>query len=259
MGGAEHAYGPRVHLSSCPWLASLIARIGAPETPLPVVLHLLRDAYRQLVVGALGHELPTVEHRVATRMADVHGEHGVWSGRILDPAAEVVVVDVIRGGIVPSQVVFEQLQEVLPGGTVRLDHLTMSRTCDAAGRVTGVDLHGSKIGGSVDGAFLVVPDPMGATGSTLVQALEHYVEHHGRPARVVALPLIATPEFLRRVLDAFPEVVVHAARIDRGLSPPDVLEARPGEHWERERGLDEHSYIVPGAGGMGEVLNNSWC
>ena len=32
-----------------------------------------------------------------------------------------------------------------------------------------------------------------------------------------------------------------------------------GTHWERERGLNEQGYIVPGAGGMGEVLNNSWC
>jgi uracil phosphoribosyltransferase len=33
----------------------------------------------------------------------------------------------------------------------------------------------------------------------------------------------------------------------------------PGVEWERERGLNEQSYIVPGAGGMGEVLNNAWC
>jgi hypothetical protein len=33
----------------------------------------------------------------------------------------------------------------------------------------------------------------------------------------------------------------------------------PGEAWSKERGLDGKSYIVPGAGGMGEVINNSWC
>ena len=76
--------------------------------------------------------------------------------------------------------------------------------------------------------------------------------------KTVAMPMIATPEYLRAVLDAEPDLVVYAARVDRGLSPPDVLAAMPGEHWERERGLDEHGYIVPGAGGMGEVLNNAW-
>jgi uracil phosphoribosyltransferase len=100
---------------------------------------------------------------------------------------------------------------------------------------------------------------MGATGSTLVRAIEHYRKHHGKPRRVVVLPMICTPEFLRRVLDSVEDVVIYAARLDRGLSPADVLETSPGTHWERERGLNERSYIVPGAGGMGEVLNNSWC
>jgi uracil phosphoribosyltransferase len=124
--------------------------------------------------------------------------------------------------------------------------------------VTGVDLSGSKIGGSVEGAVLLLPDPMGATGQTTARVLRHYRETYGRPSRVVALPMIATPEYLRTVL-AFEELVVYTARLDRGMSPPGVLRSLPGSRWDEERGLDEKSYIVPGAGGMGEVINNSWC
>ncbi|MGH7280580.1 MAG: uracil phosphoribosyltransferase, partial [Polyangiaceae bacterium] len=40
--------------------------------------------------------------------------------------------------------------------------------------------------------------------------------------------------------------------------PGDVLATVPGTRWEEERGLDEHQYIVPGAGGVGEILNNAW-
>jgi len=47
-------------------------------------------------------------------------------------------------------------------------------------------------------------------------------------------------------------------RLDRGLSPPDVLAAVPGERWDDERGLNEHQYIVPGGGGLGEVMNNAF-
>jgi hypothetical protein len=43
------------------------------------------------------------------------------------------------------------------------------------------------------------------------------------------------------------------------MSDPEVLATMPGTYWDREKGLDEKSYIVPGAGGMGEVINNSWC
>jgi hypothetical protein len=51
---------------------------------------------------------------------------------------------------------------------------------------------------------------------------------------------------------------VYALRLDRGLSPPAVLRTEPGTHWAEERGLNDIHYIVPGAGGVGEILNNAW-
>ena len=53
-------------------------------------------------------------------------------------------------------------------------------------------------------------------------------------------------------------MIVYAVRLDRGLSPPDVLETGLGERWDEERGLNDHQYIVPGGGGFGELMNNSW-
>ena len=44
----------------------------------------------------------------------------------------------------------------------------------------------------------------------------------------------------------------------RSLSPPDVLACVPGERWAEEVGLNDHHYIVPGAGGLGEIMNNSF-
>lgn len=192
-------------------------------------------------------------------MAVEHPCEGIYRGVLLDTNVNVVVVDIIRAGIVPSQVCFELATAVLPEERVRLDHLTLARRSDEYGRVTGVDLSGSKIGGDVGGAILCLPDPMGATGSTTIRALHHYVEHHGTPAKILALPMIATPEFLRAVLEEFDNLVVYTGRLDRGMSDSDVLATELGTHWDRERGLDDKSYVVPGAGGMGEILNNSWC
>ena len=62
----------------------------------------------------------------------------------------------------------------------------------------------------------------------------------------------------RNVLRKHPDTIVYALRVDRGLSPPDVLATVPGTRWDEERGLDDHQYIVPGAGGIGEILNNAW-
>jgi hypothetical protein len=53
-------------------------------------------------------------------------------------------------------------------------------------------------------------------------------------------------------------VIVYALRLDRGLSPAEVLETVPGERWSEEKGLTDHHYIVPGGGGLGEIMNNSF-
>jgi uracil phosphoribosyltransferase len=257
--GPGHAYGPRVELVGDPWSHSALARVCSPDVRHTELLALVRSLYRGLAQRAFGRELPTVDAAVPTRMAAVHREQGVVHGRHLDPAARTVIVDIIRGGIVPAQICFETLTEALPVDHIRLDHLNMARRADDQGRVLGVDLSGSKVGGSTAGATVVFPDPMGATGSTILRAFEHLAEAYGRPGRVICLPLIATPEFLRAVLDGIPEAVIYALRLDRGLSDPDVLASPPGTHWARERGLNDQGYIVPGAGGMGEVLNNSWC
>ena len=259
VGCLEHGYGDRVTILENPCLHAGLVRIGQTSTPHPEIMNLLRTSYHALAMVAFGAHLPRVWRKEPTRMAEAHGDAGHWEGQVVDPSTQVVVLDVVRGGMVPSQVCFEMLTHVLPLENLRLDHVHMSRTTGADGHVDGVDLSGSKIGGSTEGAVLVVPDPMGATGSTLVRALDHLTENFGRPSRVIALPMIATPEFLARVLPLHPELFVVAGRVDRGLSSKEVLATPPGTHWDRERGLDDHDYIVPGAGGLGEVINNSWC
>lgn len=255
----EHRYGPRVHVLDNLYLLAALARLGSPSVRHPEMTAILRSIYQALLVAVAGREFPRVLAQVPTRMQELHPKEGVWRGEVFDPATRVVVVDIIRAGIVPSQTCFEMLTSVLPHENVRLDHLNMARVSDGDGHVVGVDLSGSKIGGSVQGSVLLLPDPMGATGSTTLRAVEHYREHHGEPGRIIAMPMMATPEYLKKVTSALPDAVVYTARLDRGLSPADVLATTPGTHWARERGLNDQGYIVPGAGGMGEVLNNAWC
>ena len=55
-----------------------------------------------------------------------------------------------------------------------------------------------------------------------------------------------------------PDLEIYAYRLDRGLSAPAILRSEAGTHPADERGLNDHQYIVPGAGGVGEILNNAW-
>jgi len=253
-----HHYGSNVHLLSDPVLITQLARLSRPETVQPDITWLVRDLYEALVRVVLANELPLAHAEVPTRMFASTPE-AVWTGAVLDPTTKVVSVDIARAGTLPSQVAFEALTRLLNPDAVRQDHLYMNRVTDAAGAVTGVALSGSKIGGDLARAVVLFPDPMGATGGTLAEAVTIYKNlDGGRPVKLIALHLIVTPEYLRRMHKEHPDLCVYAIRLDRGLSPPAIFKTELGERWAEERGLNERHYIVPGAGGLGEILNNSY-
>lgn len=254
----EHRYGPQVKILDDPFLLTLLARIGAPETGTELVPALVRTAYQRLMVEVLRQEFPVVRGRVKTRMT-ASEPRAFYQGALLCKETRLVICSVIRAGILPSQSCYETACEVLPPQNVRIDFLNMSRVVDAAHHVTGVRLDGSKIGGPVDDAIVLIPDPMGATGGTVCRAVDVYRDLAGSaPARIVALHLMVTPEAVQRVTATHPDVVLYSGRLDRGLSPDHVLASVPGTHPDLERGLNDVQYIVPGAGGMGELLTNSW-
>ncbi|MGM0574990.1 MAG: uracil phosphoribosyltransferase [Myxococcota bacterium] len=255
-GELIHRYGDRVHILSDPYHLSLLATLSADSTRQPLVNHLVTTLYRDLIAYVAPRQFPVSEASVDTRMI-AHTSRGVFRGEVVDPSTRAVCVDIARAGMLPAQICFDALNFVLDPDGVRQDHLVMNRVTDEDGQVVGARIFGEKTGGEVDGRWLLFPDPMGATGSSLKQAIRYYKEEAGgTPAGIVTMNLIVTPEFIRNVHAEHPEVVMYAFRLDRGLSPPEVLSTVPGTHPERERGLDDRHYIVPGAGGLGEVINN---
>lgn len=254
----EHRYGKNVHILRDPLALSMLGKLCQKGVVQPEVNRLLVELYRVLAHAVIAAEFPRRTTRVDTRMVDVTPE-GVWQGEVTCRDTAAVVVALARAGLLPSQVIYDFLNQVLDPAGVRQDHLALGRTIDTEGRVTGAGLYASKIGGPVDGAMLVIPDPMGATGSTVSRVLNHYAkEVHGRAAKVLAVHLIVTPEYVRHVTAHHPEVSVYALRLDRGLSDAAVMSTVPGTHPDRECGLTDHHYIVPGGGGLGEVINNSF-
>lgn len=254
----EHRYGPQVHLLGDPFLLTLLARLCAPETIQPEVNRLVRELYGLLCAQVVAAELPRRRAKQPTRMS-ASTPRGVYVGEVLEAETQAVVVDVARAGMLPSAVVYESLNHVLDPAGVRQDHVVMGRTTDEQGAVTGVSVSASKVAGDAAHAILLVPDPMGATGSSICAAVDLYKKRGMRPpAKIILMNLIVTPQYLRRVCDRHPEALVYAVRLDRGLSPPDVLETTPGERWDEEDGLDDRHYIIPGGGGFGELMNNAY-
>jgi len=254
----EHRYGANVHLLANPFLLSQLATLCAKGTYQPQVNRLVALLYSDLVKAVINAEFPRKAAAIPTRMVD-HTPQGIYQGEVVDPEVRAVTVNIARAGTLPSQVTYDLLNVTLSPQLVRQDHIIMSREIDAAEKVVGSNIGGAKIGGDIDDAFVLFPDPMGATGGSLSTAIRMYKEKvPGRPRRILCLHLIVTPEYLRRMTADHPDAVIYALRLDRGLSPPEVFGTAPGTYWDKERGLDDRQYIVPGGGGFGELMNNAY-
>lgn len=258
QGGTPHAFGPNLVLHGYPYPLTLLSRLGHPDVHQPEAGRLATRLFEFLFGQVASRELDATVVRIPTRMTAKHPDQA-YEGVVADRAERVVVVDVARAGILGASLFYERFSELLDPTNVRQDHMFVSRVTDAAGTVTGSTIAASKIGGPVEGAMVVVPDPMGATGGSLCEVLRAYERMgHGRPRKIVFAHLIVTAEYVRRVHQELPHATIHAVRLDRGLSSPAALAALPGALPSEEVGLDDHQYIVPGAGGLGEVLNNAW-
>ncbi|MCA9507028.1 MAG: uracil phosphoribosyltransferase [Myxococcales bacterium] len=255
----EHCYGKNIHILTDPVSLLQLADLCQAKTRQPAINNLVRELYQFLVRNVVRIEFPIEEVHIKTRMAAV-SEFGIWTGRVIKKQTKTVTVNIMRAGALPSQVSFDFFNRILDPDFVRQDHVVMSRITDEKDRVTGAHMGGSKIGGDVDNSMLLFPDPMGATGTSISEIISFYKEKvAGKPLGIFALHLMVTPEYLARMKNDHPDVKIYALRLDRGASSAEVLSTKPGSRWKEESGLSDKHYIVPGGGGFGEIINNSFC
>lgn len=88
----------------------------------------------------------------------------------------------------------------------------------------------------LEGRTLILADPMLATGSSLLTALQRLLEA-GRPEQVHVVSAIASRQGVSNILTAFPDAQVWAGDIDPLL--------------------DERGYIIPGLGDAGDLAYGS--
>jgi uracil phosphoribosyltransferase len=252
----EHLYGKNIHLLSNPFLHSHLASLCSVDTHQPMINELITTIYSTLLNIVVNVEFPQKKTITQSRMSEFHPE-GNFESAILDPNVSVVSVNLARAGTLPSHICYNALNYFMNPKTVRQDHISIARQTGANQIVTGSQVSGHKIGGTVDDSIVMFPDPMGATGSTLVETLDLF-KKHGKARKYIALHCIVTPEYLKKVQEKHPDLIVYACRLDRGLSSEKVLKSVPGTYWNEEKGLNDQQYIVPGGGGFGEILNNAY-
>ena len=169
----QHLYGENYHILKDNYLSSRLAYLSQAKCKQPEINQIITDLYAELVRHVINNEVPTKETEIETRMAEL-SPFGTWKGQLIDPETNLVTVNIARAGSLPSQVCLDTFNLVLNPDLVRQDHMYMARKTDSEGKVVGVDFSGNKVGGSVEDALVIFPDPMGATGGSMVEAVNFY-------------------------------------------------------------------------------------
>jgi uracil phosphoribosyltransferase len=145
----------------------------------------------------------------------------------LGPAAgctigPVVVVPVLRAGLGMLDAVLELVPDA------RVGHIGLQRD-----EMTAVaSQYYSKLPARLDAAYVMMIDPMLATGGSAVAALDLLRLAGARSIRIICI--VAAPEGIALVERHHPDVAIYTPAVDRGLN--------------------EHKYIVPGLGDFGDRL-----
>jgi uracil phosphoribosyltransferase len=157
---------------------------------------------------------------VSTTAIVVETPLGPAAGSMLAP--EIVVVPVLRAGLGMLDAVLELVPRA------RVGHIGLQRD-----EITAVaSQYYSKLPERLDRAYVIMIDPMLATGGSAVAALDLLRRAGARSIRIICI--VAAPEGIALVEHHHPDVAIYTPAVDQGLN--------------------EHKYIVPGLGDFGDRL-----
>jgi len=166
-----------------------------------------------LLASEATHDVPTSSIQVQTPLGPADGRQ-VRDG--------VVVVPVLRAGLG----MLDAVLELIP--TARVGHIGLQRD-----EMTAVaSQYYSKLPPSLAGAFVLMIDPMLATGGSAVAALDLIRKAGGADVRMICI--VAAPEGIALVERHHPDVHIYTPVVDHGLNA--------------------HKFIVPGLGDFGDRL-----
>ena len=158
-------------------------------------------------------DLPLTEITVDTPL-------GPAGGRRIQP--DVVVVPVLRAGLG----MLDAVLALVP--TARVGHIGLQRD-----EMTAVaSQYYSKLPADLAASYVVMIDPMLATGGSAVAALDLLRAAGASTIRIICI--VSAPEGVALVERHHPDVEIYTPVVDRGLN--------------------EHKYIVPGLGDFGDRL-----
>lgn len=161
-------------------------------------------------------ELPLVEEEVETPLERMRGRY--IRGK------KLAIVPILRAGLG----MLEGILRLVPNAKV--GHIGIYRDEKTLQPVE----YFCKMPDDLQERDILLLDPMLATGGSVIAAIEALCRRGARPEQIKFLSLLASPEGLERLTQAFPQVMIYTAAVDDAL--------------------DERGYIRPGLGDAGDRI-----
>ena len=201
-----------VHIVRHPLVHDALAILRDSATP-PELFRRMAVRISLLLAAEATRDLPSEDVTVSTPL-------GPASGRRI--TGDVVVVPVLRAGLG----MLDAVLELIP--SARVGHIGLQRD-----EMTAVaSRYYSKLPKDLKDSFVLMIDPMLATGGSAVVALDMLRDVGARAARMICI--VAAPEGIELVERHHPDVEIFAPVVDTGLN--------------------DHKFIVPGLGDFGDRL-----
>ncbi|KAI1468495.1 uracil phosphoribosyltransferase [Daldinia caldariorum] len=202
-----------ITLPQTPQLIALLTKIRDKKTERADFIFYSNRIIRLLVEEGLNH-LPVVEHTVTTPVGRT------YSGLMFQ--GKICGVSIMRAGEAMEQGLRDCCR------SVRIGKILIQRDEETAKPRLFYD----KLPEDIADRWVLLLDPMFATGGSAIMAVE-VLKSRGVPEeRILFLNLIASPEGVQNFATKFPKLRVVTAFIDQGL--------------------DEKNYIIPGLGDFGD-------
>ncbi|WFD22795.1 uracil phosphoribosyltransferase [Malassezia equina] len=192
-------------LTVTPQLHALLTMIRDKNTQRSDFIFYSDRIIRLLVEEGLNH-LPVVEHTVETPTGMSY--KGVaFQGRICG-------VSILRAG----EAMEAGLRECCR--SVRIGKILIQRDEGTA----KPKLFYAKLPEDIADRWVLLLDPMLATGGSAIQAMQVLVDHGVQPSKILFLNMISSPEGLQNIWQAFPDVRVISAWVDACLSDQQYMD-----------------------------------
>lgn len=201
-----------VHLVDHPLVHDALAILRDASSP-PELFRRMAVRISLLLAAEATRDLPASPVTVSSPLGPADGRR---------VQGDVVVVPVLRAGLG----MLDAVLELIP--SARVGHIGLQRD-----EMTAVaSRYYSKLPSSLEHSFVLMIDPMLATGGSAVAALDMLRQAGARNVRLICI--VAAPEGIALVEERHPDAQIYTPAIDRGLN--------------------EHKFILPGLGDFGDRL-----